>query len=484
MSEQNPLYKAHMLSAQASLLVKPLKVPLQSLEQALSLYKQAEELYSSSSDTVKDEGAKKTLVLLTAQHRNFIKDVERRISNIPKSPTVPAEVQYVDKGEKNGVLPLENTQISNANIQRTFDSTISGKISSSTSQKCDVDSKERTLSPTRGIPPFSIRPTSFTSTAVPGQGQSIRRPTDMATSTLQSSSSSSSTDESFVHFGIPDSSDPFLRFWGMLENALTEVSKPVAFASMPLDVPRVPRPAGYRERKKSIKKKGKEKGKDRETASPNDSYYVVSAPESEDKSCVSIRYHAIIMSRRLMRFAWVHFGFWIFGGIPQKVQAPGLTYSTSQGKTPEELELENVSLRASLDALASHAHTLEQTNKMFRAQAEERERNMRNVMLGVRREAVKVKQDQDLMRSQLFASTTQPPRQPRLSTLAETDGSENSASSSLQKRIRDLEEEVKGLRIENEKQKGQIDKYKERFEKIKSNAREKRDAKLAKEGRS
>ncbi|RXK38509.1 hypothetical protein M231_04275 [Tremella mesenterica] len=386
MSEQNPLYEAHMLSAQASLLVKPLKVPLQSLEQALSLYKQAEELYSSSSDTVKDEGAKKTLVLLTAQHRNFIKDVERRISNIPKSPIVPSEIQHVEKGEKDGVLPLENTQLSNANTQRTFDLTISGKISLLSSQECDVDSKERTLSPTRGIPPFSIRPTSFTSTAVPGQGQPIRRPTDMATSTLQSSSSSSSTDESFVHFGVPDSSDPFLRFWGMLENALTEVSKPVAFASMPLDVPRVPRPAGYKERKKSIRKKGKEKGKDRETASPNDSYYVVSAPESEDKS-------------------------------------------TSQGKTPEELELENVSLRASLDALASHAHTLEQTNKMFRAQAEERERNMRNVMLGVRREAVKVKQDQDLMRSQLFASTSQPARQSRLSTLAETDGSENNASS-------------------------------------------------------
>ena len=56
------------------------------------------------------------------------------------------------------------------------------------------------------------------------------------------------------------------------------------------------------------------------------------------------------------------------------------------GKTPEELALENEGLRASLDTLASQAHALEKANKALREMAEEREKTMRTVVNGVRRE--------------------------------------------------------------------------------------------------
>jgi hypothetical protein len=66
--------------------------------------------------------------------------------------------------------------------------------------------------------------------------------TSSSITNLHSSSSSSDANEfaeSYVHFGInPDTanaSDPFNRFWGMLENMLDEVSNPVKFASAPLD---------------------------------------------------------------------------------------------------------------------------------------------------------------------------------------------------------------------------------------------------------
>lgn len=52
---------------------------------------------------------------------------------------------------------------------------------------------------------------------------------------LSSSSSSDPPDESFVLPGeVPDSSDPFSRFWGMLENMLEEISFPKALAAAPL----------------------------------------------------------------------------------------------------------------------------------------------------------------------------------------------------------------------------------------------------------
>jgi len=48
----------------------------------------------------------------------------------------------------------------------------------------------------------------------------------------------------------------------------------------------------------------------------------------------------------------------------------------------------------------------------------------------------------------------------------------------LQKRIRDLEEETKGLKAENEKQKLMITKFRERWEKLKESAKRKKDAKV------
>lgn len=48
--------------------------------------------------------------------------------------------------------------------------------------------------------------------------------------------------------------------------------------------------------------------------------------------------------------------------------------------------LENESLRASLDALAQHAHQLELSNRALKSRSEERDKLVRSVVSGVRRE--------------------------------------------------------------------------------------------------
>lgn len=88
---------------------------------------------------------------------------------------------------------------------------------------------------------------------------------DPILSPLHSSSSSSGTEigESYINFGaIPDTTDPFSRFWGMLDNMLDDISNPVAFASAPIEAAplsaqEVLDTAKRKERTKSRKSKGK-----------------------------------------------------------------------------------------------------------------------------------------------------------------------------------------------------------------------------------
>ena len=89
-------------------------------------------------------------------------------------------------------------------------------------------------------------------------------------------------------------------------------------------------------------------------------------------------------------------------------------------KTNEELMLENESMRTSLDTLSKIAHQLEVENRALKERAEERDKMMRSVVSGVRREvscgflytwlpindqAQKVRHDTEVMRSQMLAST-------------------------------------------------------------------------------
>jgi hypothetical protein len=119
------------------------------------------------------------------------------------------------------------------------------------------------VSPARGLPPFAMRPTS-----IPAQEA-------VQLSPLHSSSSSSGTETgtggSYYNFGaIPDTLDPFSRFWGKLDNMLDDISNPVAFATASMDAPLGGADGGGgkegdgRERRRtSDRKKDKDKGKEK-----------------------------------------------------------------------------------------------------------------------------------------------------------------------------------------------------------------------------
>ena len=117
-------------------------------------------------------------------------------------------------------------------------------------------------------------------------------PFDHTLSPLGSSSSSSDPEGSYIHFGVHDTSDPFSRFWGMLENMLDKVSNPVAFTTLPLDLPpiqetmyEVKETRHKNSRRRSSKKKA-ERASDEESWDVVDDGKAASAEQEKDKPWV------------------------------------------------------------------------------------------------------------------------------------------------------------------------------------------------------
>lgn len=152
----------------------------------------------------------------------------------------------------------------------------------------------------------------------------------------------------------------------MLENMMEEISFPKALTTVtaPTTIPSEPgreRRESKDSKDKKDKDKGKEKdkkGKSKKPASPSESFYVV--PRDKDTSAETGE-----------------------KGEAERKSSPTI-------KTPEELALENQSLRASLDALAVHAHSLEKANKELRQRAEERDKMLQSMVSDVRHEVSQV----------------------------------------------------------------------------------------------
>ncbi|WRT63468.1 uncharacterized protein IL334_000373 [Kwoniella shivajii] len=472
-SPSKPLQRAHTLSSQASTLLRPSSVPTSTLHQALTLYSEAVQLYETAQRDMEGKGSvgeeANTLKMLVTQHRKLLRDVERRIATTQKelvtggSPARSPQAQNVNEGR-----PIQRrsvTEVPLVGIREGMNMPGGFGISPSSGFS-------NRLSPPRTIPPFAFRPSSIAHPANPMlSGQPSVEPPSLSplySSSSTSSSTFSSTEESFIHFGSPpDSLDPFSRFWGMLENMIEEVSGPVMFATAPVNQPTVDIPTeakvkGDRASQEHLKTKGKGKGKGK-ADDDEESFYVVKKGKGKGKETNS-------------------------QSSESEDELKGRQSNTGPSKTAEELSFENESLKTSLDSLASHAQSLEMSNRNLQMQLEEREKGLKVIMEGLKREAGRVKAGQEVWKSQILAGSliapgpgpgSIPASTTRIVPTSTISGSIPSKDDSSKKRIKELEDEVRQLKNDNEKQKSQIDRYKERFEKIKSNAKAKKEAKLA-----
>lgn len=176
-------------------------------------------------------------------------------------------------------------------------------------------------------------------------------------------------------------------------------------------------------------------------------------------------------------------------------------------KTAEELELENASLKTGLDAMSHHAQLLANELKAIRAKEEKRGELMKSVVLGVRMEvraaealdlwranlfsfegsyssifgvcqAQRAMQSQELRMSQMLSPSAGfpgrkaataapvPAAAPTQMTTVSTSKRDERASSededALRLRILELEGQLLSVQSDNERMRGQLQKYKDR----------------------
>ncbi|OCF33201.1 hypothetical protein I316_05246 [Kwoniella heveanensis BCC8398] len=530
----NPLQRAHALSAQAHELLVPINPSLASLNTALRYFQEATDLFDAASNSSVGEGDQgKTLRMLVVQHRKLAKDVERRINALtragPSSHSMGASPPSVGRfsavggyrglgspeagPSRPGLAQRRVVSEAGSAHMRSGEVTLGPGVGMGGPSMQNPGGIASRLSPPMGIPPFALRPPSTfppmastsASPTIPlpaaaasgSTNTTSARATQPSLSPLYSSSSSSSApEESYIHFGPPpDASkmDPFSRFWGMLENMLEEVSNPVVFASAPMGPGPGQAQAPGSDRKRTQKDNERDKLRDRNggeaSTKPEESFYMVRKgkqrePSEDEEEDIGEG-----------------------GGRATTPNAPK--------KTSEELLMENESLKTSLDALSLHAQSVERNNQLLKAQLADRDKGFRTAVENIKREANRGK---EVWRSQLLASspTTStslakptPSRNP-LPTVPDAavasggnggvaGGSNAGAAGKMnspvekggvarghneevsRRRIQELEDQVRTLRLENEKQRSQIDKYKDRIDKIKVNARAKKEAKLAAE---
>ncbi|KAJ9125567.1 hypothetical protein QFC22_000529 [Naganishia vaughanmartiniae] len=364
------------------------------------------------------------------------------------------------------------------------------------------------------------------------------------------------------------SSDPFARFWNMLEGALEQMTNPVAFASMPTDLPQVIDPIhetlGKKHRRKKHRDKAgggkgkhaacdatsKRKDRDREhgkdhasgkgksteplsDSSSGDSFCVISKESLRDDSSVHSGKSSAAPTSRTQSVSTLH----------ASGHSSFASRTTINGKTPEELALENTNLRRSLDAMSLHSQGLERELERCKVDAERRQEMMRSVVLGVRREAKKAMVESQILGSMCLdgnerehngdrsgassarlgsplrhtvglnegdrSAPRQRVRTPLTYEYADEDPfamddnsdddepAENTTQAPvkmndtnyqsdggidnvevLRRRLQEVETENQGLKVENQRSRSHLQKYRDRFERMKVSSRAKKEAKL------
>jgi chromosome segregation ATPase len=161
--------------------------------------------------------------------------------------------------------------------------------------------------------------------------------------------------------------------------------------------------------------------------------------------------------------------------------------TSSEGKktAPNPLQKENDALKAEVETLRKRVADQE---KALRARIDQ-DRELRDSIVVAKREAQRV----------IASSTVLPPRPntmpdiaglninlpnipPVVPTLSPPAGRESrEREAQLMRQVRELEEEARALRSENEKQKAMIAKFREKWEKLKENSKKKKSARAAAE---
>ncbi|CAG8813639.1 4636_t:CDS:10 [Gigaspora margarita] len=418
----------------------------------------------------------RTLKLLYATHNRQGKELQRRLEKqAQQSPKQPQErlntpASHRSRSKSSSATPdksnstqrthqLQSRKGSSSTQPTTYLSSqhaLGVQIPSNNNEKMASDLLRSGLNSSVGSNSGIRRSDSTTSMGV---SKEIMTTSTAPSISLEGSSSSEKIGESYMVLrGNNDStddddSDPFNKFWGIVETLVSKISNPltnpVAFATVPLNASEYSRTPF-----------------DPNTIHPPLPFgNNVSDVVDELNAAMMESFFIIPKEQRLTGAS---------GGYshPSSTLSPGTHFSSGRNtstKTLEEYAMENAQLKSVIDNLSKRMMTYEKAaeeNSMLKSSILQ----FKNDYL--QKQAKRIKVSQEMLRSSYVAK----PLSPESSTVGSTQ--------SLQKRVKELEEELQLTKAECEKQKTLAVKYKDRLNKIKENARSKKLDKKQDENKS
>ncbi|KZT69081.1 hypothetical protein DAEQUDRAFT_738400 [Daedalea quercina L-15889] len=473
-SIHSPLNTAHQHAANADdYVAQGLLVP------AAEEHYKAAEAYQACVEAATDENTKRTLRMLCNDHSKAGKELQRRIAKLReenKDPNLPQKPTSGGPSSSNAtrpvMLPSAPSPPPQAQNRLSDSQQMVDESFMLLGQRCSALSAERACALKLSGLPLLSKQADF------GEASQVRQ---RAGHMLPISS---------------DSGDPFNQFWKITEGMLDYLSQPVAFATAPLAPPS---PAeGSRRRdgssssdtdlEEAISKRisrgiGLVKAARSRMLTRHDSSATTSDSESgragpstfppkpvqdavrEDWDD-EFRADDVVSAEDDMADS--------FCLIPSKSD-PGAS----------TLKKENDSLRVDVEELRKRLASAEGMLKM----RQEQDQQLRDSILLARKEAHRAMISSTVGPVQRSAqpgidlaslNINVPPVPPPVAALNPGNlGRDREAQ--LVRRVRELEEEARTLRVENEKQKAMIVRFRERWEKLKESAKRKKEAKAAAE---
>ncbi|KAH7916013.1 hypothetical protein BJ138DRAFT_1140485 [Hygrophoropsis aurantiaca] len=355
---------------------------------------------------------------------------------------------------------------SDENTKRTFrmlynDHNKAGKDLERKISKLREDNQDPTL-PQKASPRSTgahMQPTASSSSAPRHASQPTPSPPPYASNSTRMMDSQNNVDESFMVLGQrSDPGDAFNHFWKIMEGMLDNLSQPVAFATAPLGT-----------------EPPKKKGIRRDGSSSSDTDL-----EEPLVTRFSRRFGLDSKSKSTQDILHEESDEEVMIDENDELSESFCLIPSGSDPSPLVLKRENLSLKAEVETMRQRLLTTERILQMRK----EQDQQLRDSIVMARHQAQRAMGASMMVQRpgqqavDLGALNINIPSVPTPMT-ALNAGRDREAQ--LLRRIRELEEEARAVRTENEKQKAMIARFRERWEKLKESAKRKKDAKAAAE---
>ncbi|KAF8212462.1 hypothetical protein K438DRAFT_1806545 [Mycena galopus ATCC 62051] len=274
--------------------------------------------------------------------------------------------------------------------------------------------------------------------------------------------SQGTVDESFMLLGgqRSDPGDAFNQFWNIMQGMLDNLSQPVAFATAPLGAPESAPPNHVARTKLSSHAGLRRDGSlssDTDIEEPMVTRFARRLGMSGDSKKSSSQLNAKIIAP--------------LDSEDDFDEGDELTESfflipSSSDSPPTTLKQDNASLKLEVDVLKKRLEATERVLQLRR----EQDAQLRDSIFQATKEA---------QRAMGASVVGQPFLVPNSSVLRESPGIKTGREAQYARRVKELEDELRTVRLENDKQKTMIVRYQEKWEKLKESAKRRKESKAA-----